>query len=471
MHSARSILELRAHIATHLQTSPFMTSKSKIIIGAAILGVLLLVFAFAFHLVGFHAVLFTPLIALCLLMDTGADFWGEEAPAAELLDNMKKIKTGIEGTRQAQQEQAKEIEKVRAEVNRLQKARLETLVRGPRRPGQLVSEPCARHLSATLIVAAEFQGKLRSREDRDKLLNIAAHTFGMETKAALTTSDIPLPVEYGQEVIELMWKYGQARQYATVYPLATGSAKLPKLKTSPAFGFIDQSASVPEKSPQIEFVDFAAKKAGGLIRVPSEIDADSIVPLGNWLARYVAREFAKWEDTVAFLADGTATYKSISGVGKKADTIGYKVQLGAGKTAPSDIVISDLRTLRTKVDAAALASSAYYMHPTHEAFLNGLNTTTIKPYIPSGPNGPTLDGFPIRWIGVMPVYDTSAHASQYQISFGDLTYWFLGERGHPDLATSRDVFFATDEIALRGLERFDWQLMADAAMAVLQLGT
>lgn len=444
-----------------------MTIKSIIIIGAAILGVLLL--AFAFDLVSFHAVLFSPLIALCLLMDTGVVISSEELN--EMIECQKEIKDGVQESRQTQQEHAKEIEKVKAEVNRLQKARLETLVHGPRRAGELVSESCARHLASILICSAEFQGKLRSREDRDKLLNMAAQTFGMETKAALTTSDIPLPVAYGREVVELMWKYGQARQYATVYPLPTGSVKLPKLKTSPSFGFIDQSATVPEKSPQIEFVDFAAKKAGGLIRIPSEIDADSVVAMGNFLARYVAREFTKWEDTVAFLADGTATYKSISGVGKKADTLGYKIQLAAGKTAPSDIVIGDLRNLRTKVDAAALASSAYYMHPTHESFLSGMNTTTNKPYIASGPNGPTFDGFPIRWIGVMPVYDTTAHASQYQIYFGDMTYWFLGERGYPDIATSRDVFFATDEVAMRGLERFDWQLMADAAMAVLQLGS
>jgi hypothetical protein len=58
-------------------------------------------------------------------------------------------------------------------------------------------------------------------------------------------------------------------------------------------------------------------QAGGLIRLPSELDADSIVALGQFIARYAAREIAKWEDTVLFIADGTGTYDSLKGVTKE----------------------------------------------------------------------------------------------------------------------------------------------------------
>ena len=91
------------------------------------------------------------------------------------------------------------------------------------------------------------------------------------------------------------------------------------------------------------FVTFTAFKSGGLVRIPSEIDADSIVPLGQFLARYIAREMARWEDTVGYLGDGSGTYGSVSGIGKKADTLGYKIQLASTKTKPSDISHSGLR--------------------------------------------------------------------------------------------------------------------------------
>jgi HK97 family phage major capsid protein len=110
------------------------------------------------------------------------------------------------------------------------------------------------------------------------------------------------------------------------------------------------------------------------------------------------------------------------------------------------------------------------MHPTMESFLAGFNNATnLTPYVANGPSGPRLDGFPIRWIGVMPIYDTSAHVSQYQAYFGDQSYWYFGERSPIDVQVSRDVYFATDEVGIRALERFDIQLMADSATAVLQL--
>ena len=105
-----------------------------------------------------------------------------------------------------------------------------------------------------------------------------------------------------------------------------------------------------------------------------------------------------------------------------------------------------------------------------ESLLASYNVSAnVTPYVASGPNGPTLDGFPIKWIGVMPVNDSTTHLNQYQVYFGDMSYWYLGQfRGHT-IDVSRDVYFATDEIGFRALERFDCQLMANPAMAVLQL--
>jgi HK97 family phage major capsid protein len=179
---------------------------------------------------------------------------------------------------------------------------------------------------------------------------------------------------------------------------------------------------------------------------------------------------AKWEDTWGFLADGTATYDTKSGVCKTADTLGYKIQLSAGKTKPSDLALQDFRDLRAKIDQAAYNGAAYYMNRTMEAKLVTFNTSsTVTPYLASGPNGPSLDGFPIRWVGVLPVYDQTAHVSQYQAIFGDMSYWHFGQRGTLRVDVSNDIYFPTDEIGVRFVERFDPELMADASCAVLQL--
>jgi len=395
----------------------------------------------------------------------------------EFRQGLTQIRTGVQATQDdladlniALKEVQRDNDETRKQLDKLRKTQLAGLGKPVLRAGQAVSDGCARHLAAIFILSAEVQGKLHDHRQRESLLGLASDFLGVQQRAALTTTDIPMPIIYGEEVAELVWQFGQFRRYATVYPLGSLTTKLPKLSTSPAFGVIAQSGSVGEKSPQIAFVTFTAFKSGGLVRIPSEIDADSIVPLGQFLARYIAREMARWEDTVGYLGDGSGTYGSVSGIGKKADTLGYKVQLATTKTKPSDITLTDLRSLRGKVDGSALASAAYYMHPTMEAFLAGLNSSTnLTPYVANGPNGPTLDGFPVRWVGVMPIYDQSAHLSQYQVYFGDHSYWYFGERSGLDVQISRDVYFATDEVGIRALERFDIELMADQAMGVLQL--
>jgi len=394
----------------------------------------------------------------------------------EFRQGLTQIRTGVENVRgevtdlnAALKQVRDENDETRKQLDKLRKTQLAGLGKPSLHAGQVVSDGCARHLAAIFVLSAEAQGKLHDHKQRESLLGLACDFLGVQQRAALTSTDIPMPINFASEVVELVWKYGQFRRYATVYPLGTLANKLPKLSTSPAFGVIAQSGAITEKSPQIAFVTFNAFKSGGMVRVPSEIDADSIVALGQFLARYVAREMAKWEDTVGYLGDGTGTYGSVSGIGKKADTLGNKIQLVTTKTHPSDITLTDLRNLRTKIDAAALAAGAYYMHPTMESFLCSLNTSTYVPYVATGPNGPTLEGFPVRWIGVMPIYDTAVHLSQYQVYFGDHSYWYFGERVALDLQVSRDVYFATDEVGIRALERFDIQLMADNATSVLQL--
>jgi HK97 family phage major capsid protein len=232
---------------------------------------------------------------------------------------------------------------------------------------------------------------------------------------------------------------------------------------------IAASGAVPEKSPQIAFVTFTAAKWGGIVRYPSEIEVDSIVPLGQFLARYIAREMSKLEDTVFFTADGSGTYNSLTGVLGQEITLGNKIVSATGNTSPDKLTLANFRQLRGQVSSAALPGAAYYMNLTMENQLVSFNTSaTVTPYIRNGMTS-TLDGFPINWVDVMPVFGTSATVSANQAGFGDLSYHYLGVRVGLQIDLSREVYFTTDEWGLRALERFTTGLMADKSNATLAL--
>jgi HK97 family phage major capsid protein len=382
----------------------------------------------------------------------------------------------LKALKDTQEALKKQFDEANEQLNKLRKAGL--AAPAVKLSHHAVSVDCAKYLASIVLLQADKYDMLKlDAKAKDGLLAECRSVLGMEQKTALTSSDIPLPVNYASQIVELVWKYGQARQFCTVYPLGTATTKLPRLKTSPAFGFIAASASVGEKSPQVEFVTFSPGKAGGIVRIPSEIDADSIVPLGQFLARYIARESAKWEDNCLFNGLGNSTYNNIQGLGYFAannNSASQLLTLTSTKTKITDITLSDLRALRAKVDAAALNTSAYYAHPSMEAFFVSFNTSaTVTPYVRNADGSATFDGFPIKWVGVMMTYDTSAHTGggYYPVHFGDLSYWYLGERASLSVETSRDAYFATDEIGVRALWRFDIENMATLSTASLTLAS
>ena len=347
-----------------------------------------------------------------------------------------------------------------------------------------VSDECARAISSLYIVACaqmqKWPSQWRDESTQKRLLDEACESLGIQQRAAasLSGTEIPLPTVYVPQVVELVWKYGQMRQYGTVFPLGAGTVKLPRLKagedafTYLGVGTAGMSQAVGKKQVTAEQVTFTANKFGGIIAIPTEIEEDTFIPLGQFLARYIARRFAYGEDDTAFNGDGTSTYANITGIGTYCNdsaALTYSVQLAGTKTKPSDAVIADFRNMRSKVNAAAYFGAAYYMHPTMDALLVGFNTVNNPRIYERMPNGQaTLDGFPIRWTAVVTPYGTAAAAAKDIAFFGDLSYVYLGERGAPRVQTSLDVYFTTDEIAMRALERIDVEMMAVDAMSSLR---
>lgn len=353
-----------------------------------------------------------------------------------------------------------------------------------------VSEECATYLTARFVMDVSklengLDNLVKDASARELVVNHARGIVGIEQRTAMTTTEVPMPTLYVGQVVELVFAYGAARQYATVFPMGSGSVKLPRLKAGEDdFGYLGvgtagMSQPVGEKRAAAELVSFDANKAGGLIRLPYELSVETFPGIGQFLARYIARQLAKLEDKTLFLGDGTATYANQVGVGKYCvDNATYLLKLDAGKTLVTDITLDNLRNLRGRVSPAVLANmaanaqtdAAYYFHPSLEPVLRGFNKYPNFVVFTNENGKPMFDGWPVRWIGVGATNSGIAQPEAYAAFFGDLTFWYLGEAGQVRLEVSKEVFFATDELAMRALERIDINGMAEDAMATLQLG-
>jgi HK97 family phage major capsid protein len=339
-----------------------------------------------------------------------------------------------------------------------------------------VTDACAKYYASAFILHCEKSNMLEglaSEPTRQKsLVEVARGFLGITGKTAISVSDIPLPVQYGSEIKELTSEFGVVRSRMSPYPIGMGTAKPPRMGTRPAFGSIAMSASFTEKSPTITFAALESHKIGGLVRLPREIDEQSIVPMGQYLARYGAIEFARAEDTWGFLADGTGTYENVSGVVKIATDNSKSVVLAAA-TGPQDATLADFRAMRTKVNKACLSGkrSAYYLDSTWETRLPTFKTEADPfAYVRNADGSATLDGYPIVWTDVLEPYAAADVVSKPLALFGALDYWWMGEHGAPRIDTSEHVFFANDQLAVRFIEEIDFDYAALDAMSVLLTG-
>jgi HK97 family phage major capsid protein len=220
----------------------------------------------------------------------------------------------------------------------------------------------------------------------------------------------------------------------------------------------------------VTFASLESHKVGGIVRLPREIDEQSIVHMGQFLARYGAVEFARAEDTWGFLADGGVGYESVKGIVQIARDLNRTLVLAAGKTKPSDATLDDFRNLRTKVNKAALNGrlSAYYLDTTWETRLPAFRTSAEPNVYQRLPDGTALlDGYPIVWTDVLEPYGTVAAADKPLAVFGALSFWWMGEHGSPRIDTSEHVWFANDQLAVRFIEEIDFDYAANDATAVL----
>jgi HK97 family phage major capsid protein len=401
-----------------------------------------------------------------------------EEQANEIQAVLGEIKNGwadlkpVPGALKALQDETVQLQQQVKDVRRLMAGRGGISPRA-RIPG-LVSDDCARHLAALLVAHCQKSDRLSSLcsvpAQRDALIDFACDTLNLSTRAALNTGDIALPIEFSGEIRELISEFGVVRRRMSPYPIGMGTSRPARMGARPSFGSIAMSQVVPEKSPGVTFASLESHKIGGIVRLPREIDEQSVVQMGQFLARYGAVEFARAEDVWGFLADGTVGYEQVKGVVQVARELNRTLVLPATKTKPSDATLDDFRLLRTKVNKAALNGklSAYYLDTTWETRLPAFRTAAEPNVYQRLPDGSALlDGYPIVWTDVLEPYGTSASADKPLAVFGALSFWWMGEHGSPRIDTSEHVWFANDQLAVRFIEEIDFDFAANDATAAL----
>jgi HK97 family phage major capsid protein len=294
-----------------------------------------------------------------------------------------------------------------------------------------------------------------------------AMTESINTAGGYLVPDVFLP-----DLIRIVEQYGVARAIARMQPMARDTVLFPR-RTGGLTGYYVGEGTAPTATDvAVDNVQLVAKKLATLTYHSSELGEDSVVDIGNLLALEIGQAFAYQEDLAMFQGDGTSTYGGMIGIPRAfRDSVE-----GAGGTWTTDAhrlynpglnnLTGNLISEATLADFHAapgqlvgsvndancvwIASRVFFYGVMQRLALAAGGTQASE--IINGVRRPMFLGFPVMLAQTMPTADG---ASVLQVLFGDFKQAVrFGDRRQMTIATSDQFLFSTDQIAIRGTERF-----------------
>jgi HK97 family phage major capsid protein len=283
--------------------------------------------------------------------------------------------------------------------------------------------------------------------------------------ANIITGGALIPTQFMGLMPVLLGRYGVFRADAMTWPMASDNAEA-AVQTSDVVVYAPGAGTAPTATnPGFKNIGLNAKKMMTLTAINSECTEDMAIAIGEVVGRSIARAFAKNEDKIGFLGDGTSTYFGFVGIGQAllnvsstiAYVLGIRVQATAG--AWSAIVMDDLLAMAGLIDPDADDEDCkYYCHRNfyYTVMIKlalALGGATANEVVLTGySRTPQFFGRPVRHTGVMP--RVIAAADHFPLFLGNLKQAaLLGESRVMSIESSRDAYFTTDQIGIRGTER------------------
>ena len=317
------------------------------------------------------------------------------------------------------------------------------------------------------FVMATFLNRGKSLEYLDKVgINAKAMQEGVTSAGGAL-----VPPEFHDSLINLIETHGLMRRLATVVPIGRDDASWPKIDSDVTVYAPGEGGSITASSPVLSVVPLVCKKIAALTAISSELAEDSAIAIGELVGGSMGRAFAKVEDQAGLLGDGTSTYFGYTGVtGAFQSLASYSAQtvstaLGGLVTAAgntyAEITLGNfdqvVGVLPSQFDDGAVwvAHKYFYftvMLPRAQGVSSGIPTVGSAAETLDGPRQYRYRGYPVEFSSVMPKTEAASQQCAFLGNFKQGMYF--GDRREFTLAQSKDVYFASDSIAIRATERF-----------------
>jgi HK97 family phage major capsid protein len=275
-----------------------------------------------------------------------------------------------------------------------------------------------------------------------------------------------VPIQIETSIIRLVESFGMFRQKARNQPMLSETLDRNRRTGGVTATFAGETEAVDHSTMTWDQVSLVAKKLKATAIISNELNADTVISIGDQITEEIALAFATKEDNCGFNGTGTAAFGKIIGIRTKLITING-VDDGGGLVLGTDetwggLVLADFTKVTGQTLNLANAIEEWYCSKPFFAqvmmnikYAGGGNTVSDI----EGGNRKSFLGYPVNLSNSFP--KTTA-VSQVCAIFGDLNLSStFGDRMGMTLTMSEHAtvdgisMFDTDQIAVKGVERFD----------------
>ena len=271
------------------------------------------------------------------------------------------------------------------------------------------------------------------------------------------------------ELIYLRAQFGVIRRNADVRRMTSDTLFIPVMPGSTTVYWTTEGTAITPSQPTFSRVQLLAKKMAILTPVTSEVNEDSVVDLGNALARDMALRFSQEEDRVCSVGVGTT---SVDGYidGFVTEVLGVASNAGvitaaAGSTANYNAVtLGNFRSMVGALPRKYLIPGEVKWYMSRAFFenvvcnrLDALSGNAVLDIQNFRDGQPTLFGYDIEYLDDLASAAAGATGTAL-CAFGNLRQSaVLGDRRDTRIQVSDQYFFNTDELAFKGTQRIGFE--------------
>ena len=262
-----------------------------------------------------------------------------------------------------------------------------------------------------------------------------------------------VPEEYDKRLIDVLEEENIMRRLATRIT-TSGEHKINIAATKPAAAWIEEGGALTFGDATFDQILMDAHKLHVAIKVTEELLYDNAFHLESYILTQFGKALANAEEDSFLNGDGN---------GKP---LGLFAEAGGGHVANivASIKADDMIDLVYALKRPYRKKAGFIINDKNLAVIRKLKDGN-QAYIwqPS-----YTAGEPDRILGY-PVY-TSAFAPEDAISFGDYSYYNIGDRGSRSFAELRELFAGNGMIGYVAKERVDGKLILPEAVQILKIG-